>query len=125
MAVFHKERDSVFLGSDGIFFRNLEDLHILNRYLESALSPLIFSDLTVDDNGRFLGQSVDFLKKGIILFGIKGGALYDPGSIPDKKKTDLPSGTFVVKPTTDLDFLILVFFNVFNVYPAHNAKDYS
>ncbi|MBA7661677.1 hypothetical protein ES703_69697 [subsurface metagenome] len=87
MAVFHQERRAVFLGSDGILFRDLNDLNIFDFELESSGGSLVLFDSSPDYDRGLLGERIEFWKERMVLLSAEDSPLENSCAVPDQKKT--------------------------------------
>jgi len=94
----------------------------LNGELESPGRPFIFADPASDDERRFLSQFVEFPEEGMVLIRAEDRRLENARAVADKDKADLAARALVIDPAADLDLLVLVSRDVFNINPFHGLK---
>jgi hypothetical protein len=121
MTVLHEKGSAVLFGSDGIIGGDLERLYVFDAELISAGRPLFLPDRAPDDHRRLLGQRIELMEKGMVLVGAEEGGLDDARPVPDKEKTDFATRAFVIDPAPDLDVLLDMTTDIFDIHPLHGV----
>src|SRR4030042_2252982 len=121
MAVLHEERSAVLFESNGIILGNLERLHVFDAELIAAGRPLFSPDRAPNDHRGLLGQGIELAEKGMVLVGTGERGLDDARPVPDEEKTDFAARAFVIDPAPDLDVLLGVTSDVFDINPLHGV----
>src|SRR5690606_5855163 len=101
VAMVHQELYAVLFGRDGVLISNLEDLEIFYAQLVTARGPVVFSDLTPDDDAGLLGQLFGIGEDLFAYIILKDDALAEAGAVTQDDKLKLAAGAIVVDPTAE------------------------
>src|SRR5215469_2755689 len=97
----------------------LDDLNFANAHLEAAGSALLGSNLSRDNDAGFLGEPLELLERFGILFQ-RADALNDAGAVAKDREEQLTGFAKVIEPSTNRDFLPVIFSCVFDRNRGHS-----